>query len=240
MINHLLAIFLLAASPQHHEPKIIGGEPVPPQSLHQYDFYAELHYGGRFVCGGSVIGDRFVLTAAHCMLDEEKYGTMAVYVAGTEYAVSDTWHMQAMGDVALVVSDMRFPPHIRPLALNGADTDPADGEILTAAGKGRISSATNDLPPSLYYAELPAVPNSDCNAKYWGGLVKDNEICAGGPGLGVCNGDSGGPLWDPSSRTLIGVTSWGERICAQQRPGVFARVSSHAFWLQFLMEWFSK
>ena len=61
------------------------------------------------------------------------------------------------------------------------------------------------------------------------GSVDDDELCAGGNGVNACSGDSGGPLWDPKTRTQYGIVSWGARDCSTY-PTVFVRVSSY-IWL---------
>jgi hypothetical protein len=48
----------------------------------------------------------------------------------------------------------------------------------------------------------------------------------------VCNGDSGGPLYDPENKVLVGLTSFGDPMCMSKRPGVYARISDNFAWIQ--------
>lgn len=74
--------------------------------------------------------------------------------------------------------------------------------------------------------------NEDCRSRHIplnARFVHDNTICTfGAHGNGMCMGDSGGPL--VVNNRVIGAVSWGIP-CAQGRPDVFARVSSHAQWI---------
>lgn len=50
-------------------------------------------------------------------------------------------------------------------------------------------------------------------------------------GIGVCTGDSGGPL--AINGVLVGVTSWGASGCQGGVPDVFARVSKYVDWIAY-------
>jgi hypothetical protein len=78
----------------------------------------------------------------------------------------------------------------------------------------------------------------DCAAKYKNQRVGDRDtiICAGGQGKNPCKGDSGGPLFHPETRELLGVVSWSIRdrieddLC-NKTPTVFTRVGSYIDWI---------
>merc|ERR1712168_1391449 len=85
----------------------------------------------------------------------------------------------------------------------------------------------------------PVVPllTSCSKSDWWGSLVTNNMICAGGDGqLASCNGDSGGPLncqnpdgsWD-----VHGVVSFGSSMGCNypKKPSVFTRVSAYMSWI---------
>lgn len=84
----------------------------------------------------------------------------------------------------------------------------------------------------MQYLDVLVLSNADCRARHnpINALrVHANTICTfGAMGNGLCMGDSGGPL--VANGNLIGAVSWGEP-CGVGRPDVFARVSSHFFWI---------
>lgn len=47
----------------------------------------------------------------------------------------------------------------------------------------------------------------------------------------TCNGDSGGPLYDNSSNTLIGITSWGKGCADTYYPGIYTYVPYYYDWI---------
>lgn len=46
------------------ENRIVGGQPSEP---HRYPWIARLVYEGKFHCGGSLLTNDYILTAAHCL-----------------------------------------------------------------------------------------------------------------------------------------------------------------------------
>lgn len=80
---------------------------------------------------------------------------------------------------------------------------------------------------------MVTLTNKDCQARHKQDLqdfIREGVICAysGAQGMGMCNGDYGGPLvWNG---TLIGAVSWG-KSCAVGRPDGFTRISYFAPWI---------
>ena len=97
-----------------------------------------------------------------------------------------------------------------------------------------------DFPDHVKHAEVAYVDSDTCSDimdTYIPGLgITDVEMCAGPtelsePDVGTCNGDSGGPIYDKESDTLVGVTSWGIQggwdpyLKCDMTPGVFACIA---------------
>jgi len=113
-------------------------------------------------------------------------------------------------------------------------TDP-----LSREGDVKAASVPSSV---LQRLEVPVKNNTECGVT----TLEDTQLCAGGErGKDSCKGDSGGPLYlkavIPSSGRvgfsntpwyLIGVVSYGTRVCGVGKPGVYTRVTSFIPWIQ--------
>ena len=209
--------------------------------------------GTRTFCGGSVINNRYVLTAAHCTEgDFSQPGSFQVLLGDHQIGAADAGEQRysveeiidhpqytdASGsgwDFSLLKLDreITFSSTISPVCLAEAGETYA-GATATASGFGRLG-ATQPQATSLQQIDLPVWSENDCKQR-WGSTVKSNMICAGGKstgGEGVCMGDSGGPLVTDVSGSfrLIGVVSFGQPCAIANSPDVFARVSEALPWI---------
>ncbi|MBN8739700.1 MAG: hypothetical protein BGP24_05045 [Lysobacterales bacterium 69-70] len=196
----------------------------------------------QYLCGGSIIGNGWVLTAAHCVQGHEQFPDKVSVISGmtdlgapdakrakaTAVMVHDKYSSETQDfDVALVKVDAVGEK----IAL--AQSEPANQAPVTVSGYGRTTEngVTSD---ALLFAELQAKSRKSCNAfTAYNGAVTKNMICAGRPKDATqrrdsCQGDSGGPLYagSGSSALLIGVVSWGEGCGRPGKPGVYANVAS--------------
>ena len=91
----------------------------------------------------------------------------------------------------------------------------------------------------LQKVQVPFVPTEQCQSNYAssGYEITDGMICAGEKGKDSCQGDSGGPMISegPEGKVLVGVVSWGIGCAREGYPGVYARVSNFADWIEETM-----
>lgn len=235
--------------------RIVGGELAPFEerpyqvSLQDSSFQDTR---ARHQCGGALIGDRWVLTAAHCLthdqvnIDRVLVGTDTLYNGGTELSVRNMFvHPEPDADIALIELTRTAPAHIPRLQLpdDGVlQVAASSGDWATVSGWGATLDSTVDggggATNYLRQVDVPLVSNTECRAAY-GDIISDHEICAGLPegGIDSCWGDSGGPLTVEvhGNDYSVGVVSWGAGCAEPNAYGVYARTSSFLDWIDNTM-----
>lgn len=206
----------------------------------QFPFMAAITDATLFqFCGGTVIGSSWILTAAHCVVDEQASGLRVITgrtdlgSSGGQVLSVSSIHVSPLydgngNDVALLhLSSPTTSPAIR---LSGsADNDlEADGAPVTTAGWGDTLPTEGLFSTNhLQYADLKVMGDSKCGGRMIG-FDAATGVCANELLKDSCNGDSGGPLWAVKGgvKIQIGIVSYGYSCAIPEVPGVYSEVNS--------------
>jgi len=246
-------------------PRIIGGDdagngefpfmaalvqPASKSARFQRDYQAQF-------CGGTVVGTRWVLTAAHCVEGMDN-GDLQVITGVTTLADAAPFATRTnvagifphpLYDEDKIANDIAMLYLATPVATapgfaiddGSALATLSDGADLTAIGWGITNQNVltdrddDETMPTLQKAVLDFVSFARCDSPaYYGGTLHRSALCAGwdsGPRRDSCFGDSGGPLLLPTAGgwRQLGVTSYGAtyECAAAGQPAVYVNVGQY-------------
>uniref|UniRef100_A0A8W7PUL3 Peptidase S1 domain-containing protein n=2 Tax=Anopheles coluzzii TaxID=1518534 RepID=A0A8W7PUL3_ANOCL len=215
-----------------------GQEARPGQFPYQVALLGQFN-AGVGLCGASIITQRYVLTAAHCVytgVDASAPVANGTAILGAHNRMIEEPSQQRItfsssgvighpgydlfdvrNDIAVVRLDelIVYTDRIQPIRLpSRSDTRTFAGLMGTVSGYGIYSTANPALSDVLNYVLNPVMTNADCRAG-WSGfewLIEAQNICQSGDGgRAACNSDSGGPLTvqDSGESLQVGVVSFG-------------------------------
>ncbi|XP_037548326.1 chymotrypsin A [Nematolebias whitei] len=228
--------------------RIVNGEEAVP---HSWPWQVSLQDSTNFhFCGGSLINENWVVTAAHCdvkmthkvVLGEHDRSSNAepiqVMKVGEVFKHPKYNGFTINNDILLIklASPAQLNTRISPVCVAETSDYYPGGMLCVTSGWGLLKYNHANTPARLQQATLPLLTNDDCR-RYWGSKITDLMICAGASGASSCMGDSGGPLvcQKDGSWTLVGIVSWGSGTCSTSSPGVYARVTKLRSWMDQIL-----
>jgi len=240
----------VAAGPA--QASVVGGKQATPGQFPWMAFVVDFIDEGAIACSGTVVAPRVILTAAHCVVDEQSgalrdatgYRVVTGVVNWTEPArqVSEVTRLipypkfasqtarDGYGDVALLV--LATPTTAPKIRVESRSSSPflRIGTHAVVAGWGQTNFEQEGFTESLMWAKT-VVESSRCEG-LWG------RICAidfPKAKAGICHGDSGGPIVATGRKQHgwieIGITEAVFDKCTTRRPQLFTRTDPISKWI---------
>lgn len=242
---------------------IVGGQPT---TTNQIPFYARviLYRPGTSqyvnLCGGSIVNDRYIMTAAHCVESEvytdgwtidnlrvlvknpstadvftDEFKDVRTITIHPQYVQNDLW----INDIALIELSYPITDNVQSITLPQDFGDYSDQTTYQIFGLGLTSSNNQSGPDFLRWAEIQPLSDAQCSSLV-NGYHSQESLCANGfegrAYTGICQGDSGGPLTyqdDNGEYQQIGLTSYGSSVCdSPSIPSVFTEILNYTSWIE--------
>ncbi|XP_015249889.1 PREDICTED: duodenase-1-like [Cyprinodon variegatus] len=240
----LLFHLVISLGQSVHGSKIINGQIVPKNTML---YMVSVQSRNRHICGGSLIREDIVITAAHCeagrpdsvLLGSQNLKSRDVIRVRIKQKFMHPNYTSAFRGKDIMILKLSAKAsskgkHVQTIPLPKAGTKLRFDQICTVAGWGLTED--NTIVDVLRSVKLSVVSQRVCQWR-WNFRLPPNVICASGNGhiKGDCDGDSGGPLI--CNGVGMGVVSYGAKGCrAPYAPNVYTDVSKYIGWINEILQ----
>ncbi|XP_059160813.1 transmembrane protease serine 9-like [Physella acuta] len=230
---------------------IINGKDAPVDA---WPWQVAIFVQSSKICGGTVLSDLWVVTAAHCILQNpvtllfgvrqlNKTVNDSIYTTArtSEYIVRhEAYNSESFRhDIALIKlnESLQFSDSVLPICLSEHVSTESATCYVTGFGSTVELNLPVVLPPTLQQLRVGVMNQTMCDFIYRAAAVymDSDSVCLDTePGQAVCVGDSGGPLscLHDGRFYLVGVTSFVKDSCNNGAfPAVYVSIKSYLDWL---------
>uniref|UniRef100_A0A8C1QU60 Mast cell protease 1A-like n=1 Tax=Cyprinus carpio TaxID=7962 RepID=A0A8C1QU60_CYPCA len=235
----VLLIFSISLS-THVNVGIVNGTEA---KAHSRPYMVSIQSNEKHVCGGFLISDEFVLTAAHCW---NGYKTLTVvvgahdlresknsdrigvksYIPHPRYMAQFSWN-----DIMLLrlQEKVNINNYVEWISLPKKGEDVEANTLCSVAGWGRLET-NGSLSDRLMEANVYIMNKRECYDRWGEKFSVTQMMCTCGHG-GSCRFDSGGPL--VCGHTAVGVTAFGYKLLCNspEKPNVYIKISPYIPWI---------
>ncbi|XP_036994518.2 trypsin-like [Artibeus jamaicensis] len=226
------------ASSSDDDDKIVGGYTCERNSI---PYQVSLNAGYHF-CGGSLINNQWVVSAAHCYKSriQVRLGEYNIELSeGNEQFINAAKIIRHPNyDADTIDNDIMLIKLKSPATLNSRVSPislpkscASVGTQCLISGWGNTKSSGTSYPELPQCLDAPILSSSTCRSAY-PNQITNNMICLGflEGGKDSCQGDSGGPV--VCNGQLQGIVSWGYGCALKGKPGVYTKVCNYVSWIQ--------
>jgi len=228
------------------DPRIVDGEDA---KVGEIPYQVSLQTTDSFhFCGGSILNDNYVITAAHCVVSKDadeitviadtvdltnpkSKHEVAEVIVHKQYSSSNSW----LNDIALLKVKKPFAKSatIGHVPLPPKNFKIKAKDIAVVSGWGRLWQG-GPTTTKLQRVNIIIADQAYCTYMYnkMGYNVHPTQVCAheATTEKGSCHGDSGGPLTIDGK--LVGLVSWANGCASTTYPTVYTRVVSYLDWIK--------
>ncbi|XP_043079838.1 transmembrane protease serine 9-like [Puntigrus tetrazona] len=222
---------------------IVNGTEAKP---HSRPYMVSIQINKIHRCGGFLVSEQFVMTAAHCFQKEAKL-TVVVgahdYTQGSGLMDVKFYHIHPgytpetlLNDIMLLqlYGKVKKNKKVNWISIPKKDKDIKAKIKCSVAGWGKTHNS-GEASTKLMEVDVTITDKKVCQKQWGKNYSTSRMVCAGGPG-GFCQGDSGGPL--VCDNVAVGVVSFNEKNNCDSpiRPNVYTKISKFLKWINATLD----